>query len=104
MARLARTAGKAFVRTLTETGKISAAPRPCTARKAITSVADGTDATPNNVTRQQGPPTAEDVTDAARGNHEGAQREHVNADTHCKSAAVLSSSDAIRGNARLIAK
>jgi hypothetical protein len=55
MAWLARAGEKAFVSTLTETGKISAAPTPCSARKAMTNVADGagahrTDASPNNPT------------------------------------------------------
>ena len=81
-----RSAGKALVSTLTETGKISAAPSPCSARNAMTMPADGasahsTDATPNtrDAGEQRASP-AEDVADPAGGHHEGAQREHVDAD------------------------
>ena len=41
IAWLARAAGNALVNTLTETGKMSAAPSPCSARNAMTRVADG---------------------------------------------------------------
>lgn len=55
MAWPAFAAGKALVSTLIETGKISAAPRPCTARKTMSTVTDGAsahvaDAKPNSAT------------------------------------------------------
>ena len=86
--RPARTAGKAFVRTLTDTGKISsAAPRPCTARKAMTkeppddAMAHNAEAKPEYRDACQAAPYGVRICPhPARRNHECAKCQHVDAD------------------------
>lgn len=106
----ARAAGKALVSTLTDTGKISAAPRPCTARSAITAPADGAtahnaEATPNiamPTSSMRLRPKMSPILPAGTMNAPSVSMYTLM--THCRSVAVLPRSCDIRGNARFIAK
>jgi hypothetical protein len=78
-------------------------------RKAVTSVADGASAhsggqAEQRDARQEGKSAPEDIADAAGGHHECAQREHVDADHPLQVGCGRFRSNAIRGNARFMAK